>query len=78
LIYHKFVLILKFKYILFTMQPRLQPRSGRGTPLIRTLIKILLVIFVVIFGFYFVEKINFPSPQEEIIEDVTDKINKLK
>ena len=78
MIYHKFVLILKFKYILFTMQPRLHPRSRSGTPLIRTVIKILLVIFLAVFGFYFVEKINFPSPQKEINEDVTNKINKLK
>jgi len=60
------------------MQPRLQPRSRSSTSFTRTIVKILLVIFLVIFGFYFVEKINLPSPQEEIIEDVTDKINKLK
>jgi len=60
------------------MQPRLQPRSRSGTSFTRTIVKILLVIFLIIFGFYFVEKIDLPSPQEEIIEDVTDKINKLK
>jgi len=60
------------------MQPRLQPRSRSDKSFTRTIVKILLVIFLVIFGFYFVEKINLPSPQEEIIEDVTGKINKLK
>tara|TARA_B100001741_G_C16542337_1_gene594945 strand:+ start:705 stop:887 length:183 start_codon:yes stop_codon:yes gene_type:complete len=60
------------------MQPRLQPRSRSGSSSIRTIIKISVVILLVIFGFYFVEKINFPSPQSEISEDVTDKIKKLK
>ena len=77
MIYHKFVLILKFKYILFTMQPRLQ-RSGTGTPFIKVIIKLLLVLFLLIFAFFFIEKIDFPSPQKEITEDVSEKIIKLK
>jgi len=28
--------------------------------------------------FYFIEKVNFPHPQQEIKKDVTDKIIKLK
>ena len=77
MIYHKFVLILKFKYILFTMQPRLQ-RSRTGTPFVRIIVKLLFVLFVIVFAFFFIEKIDFPSPEKEITEDVSDKIIKLK
>tara|TARA_B100000676_G_scaffold237113_1_gene237141 strand:+ start:252 stop:431 length:180 start_codon:yes stop_codon:yes gene_type:complete len=59
------------------MQPRLQ-RSGTGTPFIKVVIKLILVIFLIVFTFFFIEKIDFPSPQKEITEDVSDKINKLK
>ena len=76
MIYHKFTLILKFKYILFSMQPRLS-RTKTGTPFIKVALKLLLVLLLVVFAFYFVEKIKFPSPQKEINEDVTDKIIKL-
>lgn len=78
MIYHKFVLILKFKYILFTMQPRLQ-RSTRGnTSFTRLALKLSLLILLIFFGFFFIEKIDFPSPEKETIEDVTDKIIKLR
>ena len=59
------------------MQPRLQ-RSRTGTPFTRVFIKLLLVIFLIIFAFFFIEKIDFPSPEKEITEDVSDKIIKLK
>ncbi len=77
MIYHKFVLILKFKYILLTMQPRLQ-RSKPGVSFIRIFVKLIVAILLIFFAFFFVEKINFPSPQKEINEDVTNKIIKLK
>ncbi len=60
------------------MQPRLSPRSRNNTTFTRTIIKLLLVIVVLFFGFFFVEKIDFPSPKKEIIEDVTNKISKIK
>ena len=59
------------------MQPRLQ-RSGTGTSFVKTAIKLLLVLFLVVFAFFFIEKIDFPSPQKETTEDVSDKIIKLK
>ena len=77
MIYHKFVLIFESKYILLTMQPRLQ-RSRTGTPFIRVFLKFLIIIFLLVFAFFFIEKIDLPSPEKEITEDVSDKINKLK
>tara|TARA_B100002052_G_C15695204_1_gene512536 strand:- start:603 stop:785 length:183 start_codon:yes stop_codon:yes gene_type:complete len=60
------------------MQPRLNPSSRNNQPLIKVLIKILIVVFLGVLAFYFVEKIDFPSPQKEIKEDVTNQIEKLK
>ena len=77
LIYHKFVLIFKFKYNLQIMQPRLQ-RSKGNVSFTKIVVKILLALLVIFFLFFFVEKINFPSPKNEINEDVTDKIIKLR
>ena len=59
------------------MQPRLQ-RSRTGTPFMRVIVKFLLVLFLIVFAFFFIEKIDFPSPEKEITEDVSDKIIKLK
>ena len=59
------------------MQPRLQ-RSRTGTPFIKVVVKLLLVLFLIVFAFFFIEKIDFPSPQKEITEDVTEEIIKIK
>jgi len=59
------------------MQPRLQ-RSRAGTSFVRVIVKLLAVLLLMFLAFFFVEKIDFPSPQKEIIKDVSDKIIKLK
>ena len=79
MIFHKFVLIFEFKYILLTMQPRLNLKSRTGPSSVLKLIsKVLIIVSVLGLIFYFVEKVNFPYPQQEIKKDVTDKIIKLK
>ena len=78
LIYHKFVLISEFKYILTTMQPRLNLRSKNNSSLLGIAIKGLAIIVFISFAFYLVDKIDFPSPQSETKEDVTNQIIKLK
>ena len=79
MIFHKFVLIFEFKYILLTMQPRLNLKSKTGSlSLLRLISKVLIIVSVLGLTFYFVEKVNFPHPQQEIKKDVTDKIIKLK
>ena len=79
MIFHKFVLIFEFKYILLTMQPRLNRRSKTSSLSVLKLIsKVLIIVSVLGLIFYFVEKVNFPHPQQEIKKDVTDKIIKLK
>jgi len=59
------------------MQPRLQ-RSKGSVSFIKIIVKIILIFLLIFFGFFFVEKIDFPSPKQEIIEDVTDKTIKLR
>ena len=78
MIYHKFVLIFEFKYILSTMQPRLNLRSKASTPLMGFLLKGLAVIVFISLAFYLLDKVDFPSPQNEMKEDATDQIIKLK
>ena len=78
MIYHKFVLISEFKYILTTMQPRLNLRSKNNSSLLGIAIKGLAIIVFISFAFYLVDKIDFPSPQSETKEDVTNQIIKLK
>ena len=78
MIYHKFVLISEFKYILKTMQPRLNLRSKNNSSFLGITIKGLIIIGFISLVFYLVDKIDFPSPQSEIKEDVTNQIIKLK
>ncbi len=59
------------------MQPRLQ-RSRADTSFAKVIVKLLAVLLLMFLAFFFVEKIDFPSPQKEIIKDVSDKIIKLK
>jgi len=78
LIYHKFVLIFEFKYILPTMQPRLNLRSKTSSSLLSTTLKGLAIVVIIGLAFYLIDKIDFPSPQSENKEDVTNQIIKLK
>ena len=78
MIYHKFVLISEFKYILTTMQPRLNLRSKNNSSLFGTAIKGLIIIGFISLAFYLIDKVDFPSPQNETKEDVTNQIIKLK
>ena len=59
------------------MQPRLQ-RSKNNVSFSKIVVKMILVLLLLFFSFFFIEKINFPSPKNEINEDVTDKIIKLR
>ena len=52
-----------------------QPKIGNT--LFRILIKTILVIVVIIFSIFLIEKIKFPSPEKEFKIDVTNEIKKL-
>ena len=60
------------------MQHRLNPLRQKTSPVTRSLAKVFAILTILGIVFYFVEKIKLPSPQKEIIEDVTDKTIKLR
>ena len=60
------------------MQPRLNLRSKNNPPLFGTAIKGLIIIGFISLAFYLIDKVDFPSPQSETKEDVTNQIIKLK
>ena len=60
------------------MQPRLNLRAKNNSSLSGIAIKGLVIIVFISLVFYLVDKIDFPSPQSETKEDVTNQIIKLK
>ena len=60
------------------MQLKYNRQRSLGSSLTRILIKLILLVFVVIIGIFLIEKINFPSPQNNYKIDITNEIKKLK
>ena len=60
------------------MQHRLNPRRQKTNPFLGSLVKVLVIITILGGVFYFVEKIQLPSPQREIQKNVTDEIKRIK
>jgi len=60
------------------MQHRLNPLRKRNNPVASSLIKIFVILSIIGAIFYFVERVQLPSPQKEIQKDVTDKIERIK
>jgi flagellar biogenesis protein FliO len=59
------------------MQLKYNRQPTLGSSIVRTLIKLLLVVIVFIFAIFLIEKISFPSPEKKYQIDVTDEIKKL-
>tara|TARA_B100000963_G_scaffold290004_1_gene259664 strand:+ start:2160 stop:2339 length:180 start_codon:yes stop_codon:yes gene_type:complete len=59
------------------MQLKYNRQPSLGSSIIKTLIKLLLVIIVFIFVIFLIEKISFPSPEKKFQIDVTNEIKKL-
>ena len=59
------------------MQLKYNRQSSLGGSIIKTLFKLLLVVVVLIFAIFLIEKISFPSPEKKYQIDVTDEIKKL-
>ena len=60
------------------MQLKYNRQRSLGSSLTRILIKLILLVFVVIIAIFLIEKINFPSPQNNYKIDITNEIKKLK
>ena len=60
------------------MQLKLNRERSLKNSLFKTIIKLLLIIVFIMVVIFLIEKINFPSPDKEIITDITNEIIKLK
>ena len=59
------------------MQLKYNRQPKIGSTLFKFLIKTILVIIVIIFSIFLIEKIKFPSPEKKFKIDVTNEIKKL-
>ncbi len=59
------------------MQLKYNRQPSLGSVLIRTLIKLIILIFFLIFAIFLIEKVNFPSPEKKYDLDITNDIKKL-
>jgi uncharacterized membrane protein len=59
------------------MQLKYNRQPSIGSSIIKTLLKLLLVVVVLIFAIFLIEKISFPSQEKKYKIDVTNEIKKL-
>ncbi len=59
------------------MQLKYNRQPSLGSSLIKTLIKLLLVILIFIVAIFLIEKVKFPSPEKKYQIDITNEIKKL-
>ena len=59
------------------MQLKYNRQQSLGRSLIKTFIKVLIIIVFVIISFFLIEKITFPSPEKKYEIDITNDIKKL-
>ncbi len=59
------------------MQLKYNRQSSLGSSILKTLFKLLLLVVIIIFAIFLIEKISFPSPEKKYQIDVTNEIKKL-
>tara|TARA_Y100000816_G_C26067568_1_gene561170 strand:- start:1127 stop:1306 length:180 start_codon:yes stop_codon:yes gene_type:complete len=59
------------------MQLKYNRQPSFGSTLLKTLVKLFLIIIVFIIAIFLIEKVNFPSPKKNYDIDVTNDIKKL-
>ena len=59
------------------MQLKFNRQASLGSSIVKSLLKLVLKIAVLIFAIFLIEKINFPSPEKKYQIDVTNEIKKL-
>ena len=60
------------------MQLKYNRQSGIGSSIGKIQIKLVLFLVVLIIAIFLIEKINFPSPEQNYKIDITNEIKKLK
>ena len=59
------------------MQLNYNRKPSLGSSLVKTIIKLLLIIIFFIIAIFLIEKIKFPSPEKKYDIDITNDIKKL-
>ena len=59
------------------MQLKYNRQPSLGSSLFKTMIKLLLVIVILLFSIFLIEKVTFPSPEKKFNIDITNEIKKL-
>ena len=59
------------------MQLKYNRQPSFGSTLVKTFIKLLIVILIFILAIFLIEKIKFPSPKQKYNIDITNDIKKL-
>jgi len=59
------------------MQLKYNRQPSLGSSIFKFILKILLLIVVMIFVIFLIEKVSFPSPEKKFQIDVTNEIKKL-
>ena len=60
------------------MQLKFNNRNSFSETLGVRVLKILILVLIFIVSLFLIEKINFPSPKQNIKKDITNEIIKLK
>ena len=60
------------------MQLKFHQRQTLKQTVFQKLIKYLIILLIIIGAIFLLEKINFPSPNQNYKIDITDEIKKLK
>jgi len=60
------------------MQLKYNRQSNIGNSIVKIIVKLLLAIVLFIFAIFLIEKINFPTPSQNIKIDITNEVIKLK
>ena len=60
------------------MQLKYNRQENLGSTILKTAIKLLLLVVIFILAIFLIEKINFPSPEKNYKIDITNEIQKLK
>ena len=59
------------------MQLKYNRQPSLGSSIIKTLLKLLILIIIFIISIFLIEKISFPSPEKKYQIDITNEIKKL-
>ena len=60
------------------MQLKYNRQQGIGSSIAKMLIKLALLIVLIIVAIFLIEKVNFPSPKQNLKIEITNEIEKLK